>query len=238
MRDGERVGVVIPAAGAGMRMGPAAPKQFLELEGKPIVAWTIAHFQLSPEVDSIVLAAAEAQIDLMKRIVSEYGYSKVCAVVAGGARRQDSVRNGLRALEERKPDLVLVHDAVRPFIDHTIILSVLGALSVADAAMVAIPVKETVKLAGPDGFVRSTPPREGLWIAQTPQASRYADLCRAFERAAADGVLATDEAGLLERIGKRVAIVPGSYDNIKITTPEDLELAMLIARRTHAHSMP
>lgn len=231
MWEGAKVGAVIPAAGEGMRMGTAGPKQFLELDGRPIVARTIEQFELCPEVDFIVLVVGESRLEEMRRIVSEYRYSKVCRVVAGGARRQDSVRNGLLSLKDSGADIVLVHDAVRPFIDGDIIRSVLSALSGADGAMAAIPVKETIKIAGPDGFVRSTPPREQLWIAQTPQAFRYAELCNAFDRAAADAFSGSDEAVLLERLGKRVAIVPGSYDNIKITTPEDFELAKLIVRR-------
>ena len=250
MREGARVGVVIPAAGTGTRMGSGGPKQFLELDGRPIVAWTIGHFQRSAEVDSIVVVAGDAQIDAMRQIISDFHFSKVRAVVAGGARRQDSVWNGLRSLGDRGEDignrgadvgfhgtdLVLVHDAVRPFIDRKIIQDLLSALSHAEAALVAIPAKDTIKLAGLDGFVLATPPREEVWIAQTPQACRYADLCAAFELAANDGFSATDEAGLLERLGKRVAIVRGSYDNIKITTPEDLELAKLISRRRQAQA--
>jgi 2-C-methyl-D-erythritol 4-phosphate cytidylyltransferase len=236
MLDKARVGVVIPAAGRGVRMGPRGPKQFFDLDGRPVVSWTIEQFQRCAEVDSIVLVVGDDQIEAMRKIVLEYRFSKVLAVVAGGTRRQDSVRNGLRLLEGIRVEIVLVHDAVRPFIDRKMIQDLLGALSHADAAVIAIPVTDTIKLAGEGGLIHSTPPREELWIAQTPQAFRLGDLRSGFERSDADGFTATDEATLVERIGKRVVIVPGSYENIKITTPEDYELAKLIAGRRRASS--
>jgi 2-C-methyl-D-erythritol 4-phosphate cytidylyltransferase len=226
-----RIGAVIPCAGRGTRMGPGEPKQFLELEGRPIIAWAAERLQSSPMVDAIVIAAPDDQIDSMKRVVSDHDLSKVCAVVAGGARRQDSVRNGLRALGEGSADLVLVHDGVRPFIDAAVIESLLAALSHADAAIVAVRAKDTIKLSDGHQIVRSTPARDAVWIAQTPQLFRRADLRAAFERCDLDHFSGTDEASLVERLGKRVAIVEGSYDNIKVTTPEDLELARVIARR-------
>jgi len=212
-------------------MGPGGPKQFLELEGRPIIAWAAEPLQMSPAVETIVIAAPADQTDVMKRIVSEHRLSKVIAVVAGGARRQDSVRNGLRALKEESADLILIHDGVRPFFDRQLIESLLAELANADGAIVGVRAKDTVKLSDGEGFVRSTPARDGVWIAQTPQLFRRADLSAAFERADADRFSGTDEAGLVERLGKRVAIVEGSYDNIKVTTPEDLELARVIARR-------
>ena len=238
MLQNGRVGVVIPAAGRGVRMGPRGPKQFFDLDGKPIVAWTIEHFQNCPEVDSIVLVVGKDQIGEMRKIVTQYRFSKVLAVAEGGIRRQDSVRNGLRLLEGLSVETVIVHDAVRPFIDVKIVQDVLAALSRADAALIAIPVTDTIKIAGAGGLVQSTPPRDELWIAQTPQAFRYADLRGAFERSDADGFTGTDEASLVERTGKTVAIVPGAYENIKITTPEDYELAKLIAtrKRSSAHT--
>ncbi|HYQ86058.1 MAG TPA: 2-C-methyl-D-erythritol 4-phosphate cytidylyltransferase [Bacteroidota bacterium] len=226
-----RIGAVIPCAGRGLRMGPGDPKQFLELEGKPIIAWAAERLQSSPVIESIVIAAPGDQIELMKRIVSDHRLSKVCAIVAGGARRQDSVRNGLRALNEESAGLVLIHDGVRPFVDPAIIESLLAELSQADAAIVGVRAKDTIKLSDGERIVRSSPSRDAVWIAQTPQLFRRSDLCAAFERAESDHFSGTDEATLIERLGKRVAIVEGSYDNIKVTTPEDLELARIIARR-------
>src|SRR5258706_8867715 len=162
-------------------MGPRGPKQFFDLDGRPVVAWTVEHLQNCPEVDSIVLVVSEDQIDEMRRIVTQYRYSKVLTVAAGGLRRQDSVRNGLRLLEGLNVETVIVHDAVRPFIDVKMIQDLLAALTHADAALIAIPVTDTIKIAGAGGFVRSTPPRDELWIAQTPQAFRYRDLQSAFE---------------------------------------------------------
>ena len=212
-------------------MGQGDPKQFLELEGKPIIAWAAERLQSSPVIESIVIAAPGDQIELMKRIVSDHRLSKVCAIVAGGARRQDSVRNGLRALMGESAGLVLIHDGVRPFVDPAIIESLLAELSQADAAIVGVRAKDTIKLSDGERIVRSSPSRDAVWIAQTPQLFRRSDLCAAFERAESDHFSGTDEATLIERLGKRVAIVEGSYDNIKVTTPEDLELARIIARR-------
>ena len=226
-----RIGAVIPCAGRGSRMGPGDPKQFLELEGKPIIAWAAERLQSSPLVETIVIAAPGDQIEFMKRIVAGQRLSKVCAVVAGGPRRQDSVRNGFRALDEESGGLVLIHDGVRPFFDPAIIESLLAELSEADAAIVGVRAKDTIKLSDCRQIIRSTPSRDTVWIAQTPQLFRRSDLQAAFERADSEHFSGTDEATLVERLGKSVAIVEGSYDNIKVTTPEDLELARVIARR-------
>src|ERR1041384_733275 len=236
MHEGHRVGAVIPAAGEGVRMGAAGPKQFLELEGKPVVAWAVEQFQNTPEVDAIVIATGGSLITKMEGIVAGSNCPKVSAVVAGGEHRQDSVRNGLRALDREGVGIVLIHDGVRPFIGPELIRSVLAGLSKADATIAAMPARETVKLSNGGAIVATTPRREDVWIAQTPQAFRYSDLCRAFERAASDGFLATDEAGLVERMGMKVALVKGSWENIKITSPEDLDLARMIARRRMAHT--
>ncbi len=236
MHEGAIVGAVIPAAGGGVRMGSADPKQFLELEGKPIIAWALEPFQNAPEVDTIVIATGSSQIGRMERIVADEGASKVSMVVAGGEHRQDSVRNGLRALASKGVGIVLIHDGVRPFVDPVLIGSVLAGLAGADASIAAMPARETVKLSHGGAIVASTPPREEVWLAQTPQAFRYADLCRAIELASSDGFLGTDEAGLVERLGKKVALVKESWENIKITRAGELELARRIARRRKART--
>ena len=213
-------------------MDAACPKQFMELEGKPILLRTIEQFQSSPEVDWIVVPAAKEQIATVEGIVRDHLLSKVCAVVQGGEKRQDSVWNGIQALNDRDPGIVLVHDAVRPFINQPLIRSLVLALADYEAAAVAVPVKETIKLADERRIITSTLDRKFLWVVQTPQAFRFRILRRAYEAAAADRFTNTDDASLVERIGVQVKIVRGSYDNIKITTPEDFELAKLIVRRS------
>ena len=230
-------GVVIPAAGRGTRMDAALPKQFMELEGKSILLRSIEHFQSSPEVDWIVIPAAREDIGKVEETVRACRLSKV-SVVQGGEKRQDSVWNGIQALKNRDPGIVLIHDAVRPFITQQLIQSLLLELADHDSAIVAVPVKETTKLADEQQIVTSTPDRKFLWNVQTPQAFRFPVLLRAYEAAYSERYYSTDDAGLVERIGGKVKIVPGSYDNIKITTPEDFELARLIVRRTTQASAP
>jgi 2-C-methyl-D-erythritol 4-phosphate cytidylyltransferase len=231
-------GVIIPSAGRGTRMDAAWPKQFMELEGKSILHRTIGQFQSSPDVDWIVVPAAKEEIDLVQGIVEKHRLSKVCGVVPGGERRQDSVWNGIKALEGRNPEVTLVHDAVRPFITRDLIHSLVLALGEYEGAVLAVPVKETMKLANDQRIITSTPERERVWIVQTPQGFRFPLLRRAYETAANDGFHGTDDASLVERMGVNVKIVEGSYDNIKITTPEDFELARLIVRRTTSGTPP
>ena len=231
MEHRSRVGVVVPAAGKGRRMGGVRSKQFLELDGKPIIIRTLEHFQSSPLIDCIVVAVSSDVIEESRSLIGGAGLTKVTGIVSGGDERQDSVWCGLEALDSRNPHFVLVHDGVRPFIDGDLIDRVLSAAVRHRAAVPAVRAKETVKLTGADGFVQETLPREQLWIAQTPQAFEFKLLHRAYERARADGFIGTDDASLVERLGEKVSIVEGSYDNIKITTPEDLEFAQGIFHR-------
>jgi 2-C-methyl-D-erythritol 4-phosphate cytidylyltransferase len=231
MLHSHKIGVVIPAAGKGTRMGGSRSKQFLELDGIPIVVHTLRRFQSYEIIDAIIIAAAEEDVDNVKAMAKKHELSKVVEVVKGGKERQDSVWNGLRQLKQYSPDVVLVHDAVRPFISHDCILQVTEAAAKHDAAIVAVCSKDTVKLSGGDGYIQQTPPRQNVWITQTPQAFRYSLLCEAFEQANTYSFSGTDEASLVERLGVKVKIVEGNYDNIKITTPGDLELAHLINKR-------
>ena len=231
MEHRDRVGVVVPASGKGRRMGGVRSKQFLELDGKPIIIRTLEHFQSSPLIDCIVVAVSSDVIEEAHSLIGGAGLTKVTGIVSGGDERQDSVWCGLEALDSRDLHFVLVHDGVRPFIDGDLIDRVLSAAVRYRAAVPAVRAKETVKLTGTDGFVQETLPREQLWIAQTPQAFEFKLLHRAYERARADGFIGTDDASLVERLEEKVSIVEGSYDNIKITTPEDLEFAQGIFHR-------
>jgi len=221
-----RVSALIPAAGMGKRMGAGINKQYLLLAGRPILAHTIAVFQQTRRVDDIYIIVPEDEIPFCReRVVDRYGFSKVRGIVAGGLERQHSVFNGLRAMESPEPDdVVLIHDGVRPFVSQRVLEDSIDSARIHAAALVAVPVKDTVKVAK-NGVVLETPPRDTLWLAQTPQAFRYALIREAHERAAADEWLGTDDTALVERLGKTVHIVRGEYGNFKITTPEDLVLA-------------
>lgn len=220
----EKVGVVIVAAGRGTRMGTAESKQFLPIGGKPILFHTLEAFQRMACVDHIVVVVGEQDVDRCRTAASQHAWTKITDVVSGGAERQHSVYKGLLCLE---PDTewVMVHDGVRPFVTESEVLDCLQAARQSGAAVLAVPVKDTIKQVDADGFIVATPDRNGLWAIQTPQIFRLAELKEAHEAAMRDGFLGTDDAMLVERMGKRVRIAKGRYTNIKITTPEDLAWA-------------
>jgi 2-C-methyl-D-erythritol 4-phosphate cytidylyltransferase len=214
--------VLIPAGGIGTRLGRRTPKQFLRLGGAPILAATLQHFTRHPGVQAIVVAAPAAHVARTRRLVGRSGRRPV-EVVTGGATRQDSVWLALQAAPAAA-DIVVVHDAVRPFIDRRLIDAVVAAAVEDGAAICALPIAETVKRVG-DGVVEATLDRSGLWAVQTPQAFRAAVLREAHDKARRDGVVGTDDAMLVERLGHPVRVVPGRAGNVKITTPEDLRRA-------------
>lgn len=219
-----KIGVVIVAAGKGTRMGQAVSKQYLPLAGKPIFVHTLQTFATHPQIDSIAIVVPTGDEKYVRQLVEQYECRKVDAVIAGGAERQHSVLRGLFALGEGI-DLVLVHDAVRPFTTHETIDKVLREAVISGAAVTAVPVKDTIKIADEDGIVQSTPNRQSLWAVQTPQAFRLSLLIAAYEQAERDGYVGTDDASLVERLGSPVKLVQGEYTNLKITTPEDLHWA-------------
>jgi 2-C-methyl-D-erythritol 4-phosphate cytidylyltransferase len=236
-----KVAVILPAAGLGTRMGktPAekagtSRKQFMLLEGSPIIIHTVRKFAANSRVGEIVVAVREEDIDWVKDMLGKEFGERV-RVVAGGNSRQESVENALRTLKA-DTDLVAVHDAVRPFIDPTTIDQVLDEANETGAAIVGVPAVDTVKRVARGTTrvkIRETLPREKLVMAQTPQVFRYEILTRAFESARKDGFSATDEASMVERLDVDVTVVPGSDRNIKITKPTDMELAHLFYREEH-----
>ena len=230
MLDGKRVGAIIPAGGKGVRMGASSAKQFLALGGKPIFLHTLERVHSCPEVDRIVLVAPREHASQMEESVRS-GHLAKTSVAIGGDQRQDSVWSGLQLLKSDEIDIVVVHDAVRPFISHELIREVVATALNHGAAIAAVRPKDTVKSSSDDRVVLTTLKRDRLWIVQTPQAFRFDLLFQAYEKAFADGFYGTDDASLVERMGIDVKIVPGNYDNIKITTTEDLEFGNLIARR-------
>jgi 2-C-methyl-D-erythritol 4-phosphate cytidylyltransferase/2-C-methyl-D-erythritol 2,4-cyclodiphosphate synthase len=220
------VAAIIPAGGSGLRMGADLPKQFLETGGLPVLVHTVKAIQRSSFVNTIIIAVPVEHVDQVWELVRRYELSLVTEVVAGGETRQGSVRAGLDALPDGT-DLVVVHDGVRPLVDPELVDACVQKAIETGAAMAAIPVKDTLKKAG-GGTVDSTVDRRDLWQAQTPQVATVDSIRKAFDSAAADGFQGTDEASLLERIGVEVSLVIGSEMNIKITSPEDLQLAGLI----------
>ena len=235
-----KVFVIVPAAGLGTRMAPPAAltsrkkspsKQFKELGGVPILVHTLRRFVAAPEVYEIIVALRHDEIAGF-RAQLEQQYPEILAkrlqFVEGGEHRQDSVANALAHTAADPQDIVLVHDAVRPFVTPEIIASVIEAAHKHGAAIAGMPAVDTVKQVErtADGaLIKATIPRAGVVMAQTPQGFRYSILKKAFDDAAADGFLGTDEASLIERAGLPVEVVMGSPRNIKITTPADMELA-------------
>jgi len=224
-----RTVAVIPAAGFGIRMKSKLAKQFLSLDGRPILAVTLIHFQECSEVDGIVLVAPPGDVAYCREhIVEEFGLAKVEAIVPGGKRRQDSVRLGIEATEGRY-DLVLIHDGVRPLIEEGLLKRVMDAARTHRAVIAALPAKETVKEVDARGDVVRTYDRRRVRMVQTPQVFRYADILKAHQTALAQGwEEATDDASLVERSGIPVTVVEGSEKNIKVTTPYDLEMARFL----------
>lgn len=222
MLNGKRVGVVIPAAGSGKRMGGVA-KQFLEIQGRPLIWHVLELFQRSTLVDRISIACPPGARARLKTLAAESGYTKVSAVAAGGERRQDSVWNAIQSLPPDEVDIIAVHDAARPLLTPELLERVLHAACETGAAIAAMPCSDTVKIAGEDHLIHGTIDRNTIWFAQTPQAFSTTLLLKAFLHARATLFYATDEAALLEHAGIPVKVIPGTKENIKITTPDDVQ---------------
>jgi 2-C-methyl-D-erythritol 4-phosphate cytidylyltransferase len=231
-----KVFVIIPAAGLGTRMaaasataqGKAPSKQFLELDGEPILVHTLRKFVECDDVTNIVIAMRKAEADVFTPDLKKQNFGKAISVVEGGEHRQQSVSNALDSVHAADDDIILVHDAVRPFVDGETITGVIEAVKKYGAAIAGVPAIDTIKRVErtADGaLITATIPREHIVQAQTPQGFRFSILKKAFADGAVDGFLGTDEASLLERAGQSVHVVMGSPRNIKITAPGDLELA-------------
>lgn len=219
--------VVIPAAGQGKRMKAGKNKLFIELSGIPIIVYTLRVFEEDPDCRGIILSINPAEKDYFNQLIAAYGLKKVKKLVMGGKERQQSVYNGLQHAEE---DIILVHDGARPFINLGQISELTTAASLHGGAVIAVPVKDTIKKAANKEVVE-TVERSSLWAVQTPQAFRVSILKNAYEQAEAAAFLGTDDASLLERINEQVVIIEGNYDNIKITTQEDLYFAEAILHK-------
>jgi 2-C-methyl-D-erythritol 4-phosphate cytidylyltransferase len=205
-------------------MGSARPKQFLTLAGKPILAHTVEVFERCRSVEGVFIIAPPEEMDPVQReIVEAYRFQKVLKVVRGGQTRQQSVFNGLKAVKS-ECDIVIVHDGVRPMIAPVLIEATIAEARKTGAAIVAVPARDTLKRLRPGGRLE-TLPREDIWLAQTPQTFQFPILLQAHQKAAQELFKGTDDASLVERLGREVSLVPGDYHNLKITTPADLPLA-------------
>ena len=222
---------IIVAAGRGTRMGGRVSKQYLPLGGVPILGRTLQVFTESGLFDEVILAVADTDMAYCRRQFLEgYGAKPVIRIVAGGRNRQESVYNGLEACCGQDDDVVLIHDGVRPFVTQAFLTLCLESVRGHDACIAAVPACDTLKQVGSDGRITQTLRRDAVWLAQTPQGFRLGLIRSAHRQARHEGFLGTDDAQLVERLGRAVAVVPGSRTNIKITTPDDLRLAESIWR--------
>ena len=217
---------IVLAAGSGTRMGTDIPKQFLDLAGRPVLAWTLTAFERADRIDRVILVVGREHVDACRAQFGRQNFSKVVEVVIGGAERQDSVANGLRAIPTTA-GVVAVHDGARAYVTPEDIDAVVLAAMERGAAVLGTPVTDTIKRVNGDQ-IAETLDRSTLRSVQTPQAFRREVICRAHRSARESRYVGTDEAALVERLGEAVVIVPGRWDNIKITSPEDLDLGMYI----------
>lgn len=223
-------GAVVLAAGSGSRMHMDTPKQYLMIENRPLIYYALKQFQDSA-VTKIVLVVTAGEEELCRQqIVERYGLSKVCAVVPGGSERYLSVQAGLHALEG--VDYVLIHDGARPCIDQELLQRAMDAVPRDEACVVGMPVKDTIKVASEQLWTQETPDRRRLWQVQTPQAFSYDLIRSAYDRVVASGEQAvTDDTQVLElAYGRQSRLIEGSYRNMKVTTPEDLEIVKLFLK--------
>lgn len=228
---------VIPAGGAGKRLKSHVAKQYLLLDGVPVLAHTLRVFQNSKDIDEIILALPEEDIvHIRQELVEKYGLTKVTRTVSGGKERQDSVHNCLNAIEGIC-DVVVVHDAVRPFVTEELIARVVEAARAEGAAVAGVRIKDTIKNVRDDDTIATTVPRENLWAAQTPQAFQYELLKEAYRAADREKFYGTDDASLVERLGKEIKMVEGASENLKITTNEDMRIAGALMKNRIQGSM-
>lgn len=226
-----RVNAVVVAAGEGRRIGGNISKSYLSIEGRPLILHTLSHFLHSRTVRKIILVVKESDLTKCREIVGVDSSLAGLTVVfeRGGARRQDSVYRGLEKLDE-DCEVVLIHDGARPFVSPSLIDRCVGEAYVKGAVVPGLPVRDTIKVVASDRRVQKTLARDYLWEIQTPQAFRAEIIREAYKKAAREGIEATDDAMLVERLGKNVFLLEGEKTNIKITVPEDLMLATFLLR--------
>lgn len=222
---------IVLAAGQGKRMGTKVQKQYLEISGKPVLFYSLDVFQKSDIIDEIVLVVGDNQQEYCKKeIVDKYGITKVSKIIQGGSERYHSVWNGLQTLSE--DGYVFIHDGARPFVTEEILSRAYETVQKEKACVVGMPVKDTIKIADDNQFAKETPNRSYVWIVQTPQVFETALVKKAYSLLIEQEIIqVTDDAMVVETMLKRnVKLVEGSYENIKITTPEDLKIAEIFVR--------
>ena len=224
------VAAIFPAAGSSTRMGGGGNKNLLELAGEPVLLRTLKIFSQVERVKFLIVIVAAHEIETVEKILRATENLKPWRVTVGGSERQYSIANGLKLLPD-DAEIILVHDAARPLISVRTIDEVIDAAEKFGGAIAAVPAKDTIKIVDAENFVKFTPPRKNLVAVQTPQGFRREILLRAYEKAAQENFLGTDDASLVERLGARIKIVASSYENIKITTPEDISVAETFLRR-------
>ena len=221
--------VVIVSAGRGNRMKCDINKQFLKIGGKEVIAHTVERFYNNKNIGEIIIVVREDEKEFFQEnIINKYGYKNL-KIAFGGKERQDSVYNGLQEVD-KNCSIVLIHDGARPFVTNEIIEQSIECAQKYNCAIVGIPVKDTIKIVNENNDVCNTPNRNTLWSIQTPQVFEYSLIMKAHEKAKDDKYYGTDDSMLMEYLGYNVKVVEGSYDNIKITTPEDLKVAEEILR--------
>ncbi|MFD1405846.1 2-C-methyl-D-erythritol 4-phosphate cytidylyltransferase [Robinsoniella peoriensis] len=222
---------VVLCAGRGTRMNSEVQKQYLLIKGKPVVYYSLIAFEKCPFIDEIVLVTGKEEIEYCRHeIIEKYNLKKVKSIVAGGKERCHSVFEGLKAIG--CCDYVYIHDGARPFIDQELLQRACDSVRIHKACVVGMPVKDTIKISGQDGFADHTPDRSKLWMVQTPQVFQYSLVYQAYDKIMKyPGIQVTDDAMVVEQMGHaKIKLVEGSYKNIKITTPEDLEIAEIFAK--------
>lgn len=234
-QEKKRCAAVVLAAGQGKRMGTAVWKQYIELDGKPLICYALQVFQESGIIDTVTLVVGKGQIPYaQEEIVGRYGFTKVCAIVEGGEERYDSVWQGLKAVScGQEADYIFIHDGARPFVEEAILERGYETVRRHRACVAGMPSKDTVKLVDGDDFAVNTPERKYVWTVQTPQIFEKALIMEAYSRMMEEEhTKVTDDAMAVELMLKLpVKLFEGSYENIKITTPEDLEVAKVLHRK-------
>lgn len=238
-RSVKHVIAVVPAAGLGKRFDQRLNKPFLELRGKPLLIWPLEIMEAISAIKEIIPVLKKEDLDKGREIFKRYGIKKIKKIAIGGRERQDSVYNGLKLIEE-KNSIVIIHDGVRPFIEKNLIEKAIQEFLEADkerekkknidGLIFAVPPKDTIKEVK-NGIIKKTLKRDSLWAIQTPQIFHYKSIFSAYKKASKEGFYSTDDAALIERSGGKIKIIMGAYENIKITTPEDLYFAEFLVSR-------
>lgn len=225
----DNIVAVVPAAGLGKRLGPGTNKTFLSILDKPIIIWTLEALSSVSEISEIIPVFRESDMESGIALCERYRLSKVKRMAPGGKERQDSVYNGLRLLQG-DTGIVVIHDGARPLIESRLVKQAISDIEGFDGVIAGVPVKDTIKEIE-NTIVKKTIKRDSLWSVQTPQVFRYGSIMEAYARAMEEGFYSTDDSALMERTGCRIRLVMGSYDNIKVTTPDDIPFAEMLLRK-------